>query len=229
MWLSAAGILHFVVGRSLFFNCIQLAGANISGIMVGASPLVAVSLGISVLNEPLTWELATGALLIVCGVMAVGLNPQMFRSGGGLLSGIPRKAFLFGIGAGLSWGISPILIKVGLSGSGSPVAGALISYSAATIALSLSLWKRNRITALVGMKGRVAGLFGLASLLSSTAQLMVYVALSMGAASAIAPIISISPVFQLVLSFLLNRKLEVFHPVVIIGTIAVVAGAILVF
>ncbi len=228
LWLSAAGILHFVVGRYLFFNCVQLVGANITSIITRVSPLVAVILGISILGEPLTWELAVGALLIVFGVMLMGLNPQMFRSGQGLFTGISGKALLMGISAGLAWGLTPVMVKLGLSGSSSPVAGVFISYSAATVVLSAYLWDRNRRAALASMTRRGLGLFGLVGLVSSTAHLLRYVALGMAPASVVAPIFGTSPVFLLVLSFLFNRKLEMFNKAIIIGTIAAVLGTILI-
>lgn len=225
-WLSTAGILHFVVGRSLNYTCVQLVGANRTNILRRVSPLVAVVLGVSVLGEPLSWQLIIGVLLITGGVVATGLNLQTLRDHS-LTSGIPRKAILFGIGTGLAWGISPILIKLGLGESGSPVAGALIAYLAATVVLSISLLNRDRRTALVSMPGRAVAFFCLSGLLSSTAQLMKFIALSMAPASVIAPLFSMSPVFAIVLAFLLNRKLEVFSPTVIMATIAAIAGAIL--
>ncbi len=228
-WLSAAGILQFVVGRSLMYKCVKLVGANRAQVIARVSPIVAVILGVSVLNEPLTWELAVGALLIVCGVIVIGLNPQMFRDSHSLLSDIPGKAYLFGIGTGLAFGISPIMVKFGLGGSVSPVAGVFISYTAATIILGISLLNHNRRVALIGMKSGTAGLFCLTGLFSSTAELMRYIALSMAPASVVTPIFSISPVLLLVLSSIFNRKLEVFNPAVIFGTIAVVVGTILLF
>ena len=50
-WLSATGIVLFVVGRLLYYKCIQLAGANSATIFARVSPLVAVTLGVSILNE----------------------------------------------------------------------------------------------------------------------------------------------------------------------------------
>ncbi len=226
-WLSTAGILHFVVGRSLNYTCVQLVGANRTNILRRVSPLVAVVLGVSMLGEPLSWQLIIGVLLITGGVVATGLNLQTLRGNQSLTSGIPRKAILFGIGTGLAWGISPILIKLGLGESGSPVAGALIAYLAATVVLSISLLNRNRRTALFSMPGRAVAFFCLSGLLSSTAQLMKFIALSMAPASVIAPLFSMSPVFAIVLAFLLNRKLEVFSSTVIMATIAAIVGAIL--
>ncbi len=228
LWLSAAGIVQFVGGRMLFYKCVQLIGANTTVIFTRVSPLIAVTLGISILNEPLTWQLVVGAVLVVLGVTLTGLNPQMFRSGQRLFSGVSSKAFLLGIGAGLAWGVTPILVKLGLSGGGSPVAGALVAYTAATVILSFTLLGKDRRAGLTGMGSSVIGLFALTSLFFATAHVLRYAALSMAPASVIAPLFSISPVLLIILSFLFNRNLETFNTNVIIGAIAVVAGAILV-
>ncbi|MFC1902859.1 EamA family transporter [Chloroflexota bacterium] len=226
-WFSAAGILHYVVGRSLSYNCVQLVGANISNVLRRISPLISLILGLSILGEPFTWKLLAGVLLIVGGLIVTGLNPQMLCGKQRLFANIPRKAILLGLGAGLAWGISPILVKMGLESSNSPVAGVFIAYSAATIVLGISLWNQDRRATFADMKKGATGFFLLSGLLSSIAQLMKYIALSMAPASLVVPIFSISPIFVVILSFLFNRKLEVFNAPVIIGTIAVVIGSIL--
>ena len=227
LWLAAAGIVHYVVGRSLYYSGVQLVGANITGILWRVNAPVAVILGISLLGEPLTWQLVTGVLLIVFGITVTGLNPQMLGTVKGQFSRIPPKALIFGFGAGVSWGISPILIKMGLRDFGSPVAGVFISFLAATIVLGISLLGHGRRTILAGMAGRTVGLFLGAGVCSCIANLTRYTALSLAPASAITPLVSTSPIFVLGLSYLINRKLEIFSKPVIIGTIAVVLGSIL--
>ncbi|MFC1980226.1 EamA family transporter, partial [Chloroflexota bacterium] len=222
-------IVHIVVARSLFYRCVQLYGANVSQVLLNSFPLFTVALGVSLLNEPLTWNLVGGVLLIVGGIMIISLNPQMFRRGQGLFSGIPRKAFLLGISVGLCVGISPIMIKIGLSGQTSPVVGVFISYTAAIVILGLSLVNHNRRVAISNMKVGTIGLFVLSGLFMGATQLARYTALSMAPASIVEPIFAIAPVFVLTLSFLFNRKLEVFSAPVIAGTIAVIIGAILIF
>ncbi|MFC1979426.1 DMT family transporter [Chloroflexota bacterium] len=228
-WLSAAGIVHLVIARSLLYRCVQIYGANVSQVLLNSSPFFTVIFGVSLLNEPLTWNIVTGVLLIVCGIMVISLNPQMLRSGQGLISGIPRKAFLLGISVGLCVGISPILIRIGLSGQTSPVVGVFISYTAAIVILGLSLVNRDRRVAISNMKIGTIGLFILSGLFISATQLARFTALSMAPASIVEPIIATSPVFVLTFSFLFNRKLEVFSAPVIVGTIAVIIGAILIF
>lgn len=216
------------MGRLLNYSCVQLVGSNITNIVRNVTPLISVILGVSLLGEPLTWQLVVGVLLIVSGVTATGLNRQMFQTGQGLFTSIPKKAFLLGFSAGLSWGVSPILTKAGLNDSGSPVARVFLSYMAATLILSTFLRDHKLRATLAGMESRAARLFFLTGLLSATAQLMRYVALRMAPASVVAPLFSVSPVFALVLAFVFNRKLKVFNRAVIIGTMAIVTGTILI-
>jgi drug/metabolite transporter (DMT)-like permease len=225
--LSAAGVLQFAIYRSFMYNCVKLVGANITSILRRFRTIVAVVLGISVLGEPLDWQLALGVLFIVFGVTIAGLDFRSFRNGQSLFGNIPKKAFLMGIGGGISGGLSPILIKIGLSGSGSTMAGVLISHAAATVALSLSLLNQRKRANFVEMPGRAIGLFLFVGLFAALANLFRFTALHLAPASVVSPLSSISPVFLLILSFLFNRQLEIFSRPVIIGTITVFIGSIL--
>jgi drug/metabolite transporter (DMT)-like permease len=208
-WFSAAGIFQFAVARALNYKLMQFVGIN--------------------MGEPLSWQLVVGVLLIVSGITVTGLNPEMFRKGQGLFSGIPRKAYLLGLGVGLSRGITPLMIKLGLEGSGlpSPVAGVFISYAAATLVLSPFLWNSNKRAALTGMKRSALGFFSLTVLFSATAQLMRYFALSVGRVSVVAPVFATSAIFVLFFSYVFERKFETFGVNVVLGTVAVVIGSIL--
>ena len=228
-WLSAAGINHYVIGRSLHFKCVQLVGQNIANILNRIRTLAAVILGISLLGEPLSWQLVLGVLLIIFGVTVTGMNPRMFRHGHSLFANIPRKAYFYGFTTGICWGLSPIFIKLGFNGENIPVAGAFISFMAATVLMSLSLLTRQRRTALIGMTQKAVFLFSLQGLLSSTANLLRYMALSLAPASVVSPLASTYPVALLILSYFFNRKLEIFNVPVITGTLTVVAGSILLF
>ncbi|MFC1894080.1 EamA family transporter, partial [Chloroflexota bacterium] len=98
VWLATAGVVNFVLASSLNFKSLQLIGANTTSILTRVNPLISVVLGISLLGETVTWELVVGALLIVFGISLVGVNPQMFRGGRSVFSGIPRRAFMYAIG-----------------------------------------------------------------------------------------------------------------------------------
>ena len=227
IWLSLAGILHFVVGRSLNYHCVQLVGANITNLICRSNILVSVVIGVTLLREPLRWRLATGVLFIIIGISLPGIS-QLVR--GGPQSRMPKisgKAFIFGFGCGLAWGISPIFIKLGLRGSGGPVSGAFISFLAATLVLAVSLAHPKRRRSANEFTLKAVALFFSSGLLSFIANLGRYVALGLAPASIVTPLFSTSPVFVLLFSFVFNRNLEIFNLPVIIGIAIVVIGSIL--
>ena len=225
-WLSLAGIVHFVVGRTLNYKCIQLVGANIANILSRSDILISVVIGVAVLREPLSWSLAIGVLLILTGITLTGLNPQRSQQVSETLYRIPARAFALGLGAGFSWGIAPIMVKLGLEGTASPIAGALISFTAATAVLTLSLLNRQTRAAIAGTSVVAAGLFFAAGLLSFAANFVRYLALKLAPASVVTPLASTVPVFVLIFSFAFNRRLEIFNVRVVIGTISVVIGTL---
>jgi drug/metabolite transporter (DMT)-like permease len=227
-WLLLAGTVHFIIGRSLNYKCTQVVGANIGNILSRADIPVSVTIGISWLNEPLTWKLAAGVLLVLIGIILAGTNIQNIKDSYGQFTKVPIRGYIYGLGCGVAWGISPIFVKLGLKDSGSPVAGAFISFLAATMVLSLSLLNRQRRAAFTRMTGKAAGLFFIAGLFSCTANLFRYVALGLAPASVVTPLVSIQPVFGLFFAFLFIRQLEIFSKPVIIGTITVVIGTILI-
>jgi drug/metabolite transporter (DMT)-like permease len=228
IWLSLAGISHFVIGRSLSYRLVQMVGANLAGILRRANILVSFVIGISLLGEPLSGSLVAGVLLIITGITLPGMGRRMFRDADGRLSKIPARAFALGLGCSLAFGISPIFIKLGLAGSQSPVAGAFIAFVAATVVLSASLIHPNRRMSMAGMSGSAAGLFVMAGLLGGTANLLRFAALKLSPASTAVPLVSISPIFVIFLSFVFNRQLEIFNRFVIMGTVMVVIGSILI-
>ena len=226
VWLSLAGIIHFVAGRILNYTAIQLLGANISSVLNRVAPIVAATIGITILSEPLTWQLGVGVLLIACGMGVVTWSPKTKHH-----HSIPRlstKGILCGLGTGLLFGVSPIFIKMGASDSCSPIAASFISYCAASVILSLFLVNRGKRTALFDIGSKVFLFFYLAGIFTTVAQTLRYTALSIAPVSVVSPLISISPVFLLGLSFVFNRKIELFSPLLIIGVVITVAGAILV-
>jgi drug/metabolite transporter (DMT)-like permease len=93
-WLSLAGIIHFVGGRSLGYAATQLLGANIGSVMGRVAPIAAVTLGISLLGEPLTGGIIAGVLLIVGGVSVAGWKPEMPGHGSNPPSHLPLKGIL---------------------------------------------------------------------------------------------------------------------------------------
>jgi drug/metabolite transporter (DMT)-like permease len=62
-----AGILQPGVGQLLVTLAIREAGASRASIVFGIAPLISVTLALSLLGEPVRWQLIAGAVLIVGG------------------------------------------------------------------------------------------------------------------------------------------------------------------
>ncbi len=229
IWLAVAGILHYVVGRALFFKSVQLIGVNVTEILRRIDSLVALILGTALLGEPFSFQIVVGVLLIVFGVTITGLNPQIFRDSQSMLLTMPYKGLFFGCATGVLWGITPVLMRLALKGpAGSPVAGAFISFLAATIVLSISMISPSRRVTFAGTTGKAVFQFCMVGVIAGTANLMRFLALNLSPASVVTPLFSTSPLFMLILSYIFNRKLEIFNIQVVIGAVAVVIGSILI-
>ncbi len=206
---------------------VQLVGANITGILRRSSPLMAVSLGVIVLGEVVTWPMLLGIILIVGGVGLVGWNPWQARQSEASLFRIGPKGILIGLGAGACWGISPLMIKMALNSFSSPIAAVFISFIGAAVVHALLHAKGDKKKLLLTMDKRTFWLFSLTGLLVVFAQLARFFALSMAPISVISPLFDVSPLMVIGLSFMFNRKLEVFSKSVIISAVIVVVGSLL--
>jgi drug/metabolite transporter (DMT)-like permease len=226
--LAAAGILHFIVGRGFYYIGVQIVGANMANVLIGGGPLYAVLAGILIFREPLTWQVVSGSALIIAGISLLVWGPGASAGRQALSPGLFLKGVISAGAAGLVFGLTPILIKWGLAGGGSPVAGSFISHVAATAVLlgvlSASTTKRRALSRMG--KGALMW-FSLAGLAVCLAQLLRYLALSLSPLSIVGPLIAVSPLFTILLSFLMNRDLETFKLRVILGAACVVAGTVI--
>jgi drug/metabolite transporter (DMT)-like permease len=223
--LGGAGIMQTVVGRFLYLASIRLIGANKAATLVKTNALYAVTLGIIVLNESLTIPFALGILCIIIGLALVSTEKQGVseeKKGGPSRTRV--KGVALGLGAGLSWGLSVVMIKPGITEIGSPFAGVFVTYVTASLVIAILLLRqeyRGNITKL-----RRSALIPLtfAGVCTSAANLFRFPALSYGQVSLVTPIVGTDVIFVLLFSFLLNRNLEVFTWRIIIGILVAFAG-----
>jgi len=66
--ITALGILGTGIAYLLSFRLIELAGATTSSMVTYVIPVVAVALGVIVLDEPVTWHLFVGAAIVIAGI-----------------------------------------------------------------------------------------------------------------------------------------------------------------
>lgn len=130
LWFLAAGVVHFFCG----WTCLNLSQARIGAArtspLTATTPVFGAAIAALTLGEypgALAW---LGIAMVVAGAIAVALP------GIGAARGGPAwRSSTFGVGAGLSWAISPVFIRHGLHGLSSPLAGLTVG-----LALAVALY-----------------------------------------------------------------------------------------
>ena len=221
--LGAAGIVHFVIGRYMIFDSIRLIGANKATPLGRTHALFAVLFGIILLHEPLTVPLIPGALFIVGGATLVSFKREVG------ISNAQTRGILLGLGSGSCAGVSAMLIRLAMAEIGSPYAAAFISYVAASLIMAVLLCHRKLRVQLFQLTRSSLYILVIAGIFSLAAYLLRYAALGYSPISVVQPLMATGVLFVFFLSFVLNRKIDVFNWRVIAGILFVVAGTFLLF
>ena len=235
---ALSGIIHFALGRTWAYRSLQLLGSTRSNIVTSLSPIATVALAMLVLKETVTPLQSIGILFTLSGPLlmlwkeqtavqetdATPVSPGSYVDSHTLLLGI-----LYGAGAAVFWGSSAIFIKFGLEAGGSPVAGTLIAYAAASAIVCPSSWSKaeNRRELLSeGRKSLQVALFS--GLTTSVAQLFRYLSFAYGSVIVVSLMLRTLPLWVLLLAFIFNREYESFSRWVLIGNGLILVGTILV-
>ncbi|MBI4284964.1 MAG: EamA family transporter [Chloroflexi bacterium] len=229
--LGAAGIVHFIVGRFLSYSAYRIIGVNKTNPLINTSPVYAVIFALIFLNESLTAAIILGVLCIVTGAVLVSVQrSNASERKAKWYSGIEFRGVLAGLGGGLSWGISPILIRPGVIEVGSPHVGALISYIAASVVFAFFLFNKQYRKQLARLRFSPAlGYLVAGGFLIAMGHLLNYTALKYSPAGIVAGLIGTNVIFGFFFSWLLNRSIEVFNLRVIMGLVVTLAGTLLIF
>lgn len=222
--LSGAGVLHFVVGRIFNYTSLRLIGANRAQPLIGANIIFAVVFGLIFLNETITAMRVAGVVAVCLGVVLIGTSAEGFAEGTKLEKAVLLKGIAAGLAAGLCYGISPLLIKIGLTESGSAFAGGFVSHAAAGLVVLVVLMSpRNRVQ-LARLNKAAFGSMLVGGTSLALGQVLRYVALGLVPINIAIPLASTDIIFVPILSFFLNRRIEIFSPKVLIGTLLVTLG-----
>lgn len=236
IFFAASGVVHFALGRSCAYKCVQLVGATRSQIVIGLSTVVSLMLAISVLREIFTLVMAVGTLFSLAGPTLLAVKEQARES-------IPARAnseetgfgqrnllmgLLYGAGAAVFWGSSPIFIKLGLQHGGSSIAGALVAYSAATVVISTVLLRRATRQEFLHLDVKSFRWFLFNGLIVNSAQMLKYLSLSYASVIIVSLMARTVPLWVLLLSFLFIREFESFSRWVLLCYGLLLTGTILV-
>jgi uncharacterized membrane protein len=139
VWMGVSVLGLLVVGDTLYFRAMDLAGVSWAMPVASINPLWAVLLAAPVLGEPLTWNLVAGALLVVAGITLVG------RTAGGPVVGNPtdrqarRTGMLLALLVSVLWAIGQVALKPATAGMHSVVANSIRQPMGLLMLLGLNL------------------------------------------------------------------------------------------
>ena len=230
--LSAAGVIHFVLGRYCNYRAVKAMGANLAGPLMESSVLVALVLAVALLGERITAVKALGILLILCGPALTvsrkkGKKPEKQQELA--FTPIYFEGTLYALLAAVAYGVSPVLVRFALEKSNwqASIAGGLVSYVAATIVTLVFIVVADQTKHIRNMSSDTIRWFCWAGLFVGVSQMLRYMALALAPVSVVSPIQRLSLIFRLIFGYMINKQYEVFNSRMVTGTIVSILGAAL--
>ena len=225
--LGIAGIIHFVIGRTCSYNAFKHIGVNAASPFISMNSFYAIIFGFLFLGERLSMLSALSAGLILSGVLVITIFKPRLSKKGPVESKNFLKGVLFALGAGLSFGSSAPLIRLGLLSGGSPIVGPFISYLFSLSVYFPIILISGKMKDLKQLRLENSKFFLLSGVLVNTAHMARYTAFALAPIGIAAPILSSNEMFSILFTSLLIKKYELFNRPIIVGILLSVIGVIL--
>ena len=219
---ASAGLVYPVAVTLLTFWSGRRLGPHLTGALGNLAPLFAVLGAALLLDERPSPAQALGLLAICAGVGALYLG----RRGAGAGLGAPLWVWAAPLGAALLRGAAQPWAGLGLRDWADPFAAATLGYLVSTIAVLAAGGLGGALGPAVRRAARDWPWFAAVGLANGAAVLLLYVALSMGPVSLVAPLVACHPLITLALNRILGGERGL-PPGVALGVAATVAGAAL--
>ena len=217
--LVVLGCFRPLVSANLGMAGTRILGPTINATVSATAPLFGVALGVLLLAEALSWEVALGSVGIVAGVILISWRGQSSRTW-------PLVALLLPVGAALVRSLSHAFSKIALEEIPSPFFVALVAYSVSFV-LALANQARTGRSALTAVApGGVKWLLVTGACYGS-AVLVLNTALLHGRLIVVAPIVACAPLFTLLLGAAVFREDAVTRRVVIAVLVVVPSVALI--
>jgi drug/metabolite transporter (DMT)-like permease len=217
--LAAIGLFRPFLSANLAMAGTRLLGPTISSALSSTAPLFGVLLGVLVLGESLTLPVVSGALGIVLGVACLSWKGDVSRAW-------PLWALALPVGAALIRTLAQVFAKIGMESIPSPffvgLVGYTVSFAIALLAAISPVGRRPERLWTTGSKWLViTGVcYGFAILALNTA-------LQCGQLVVVSPIVACSPLFSLLLGWLVFRERSIDRRVVL-AVVLVVPSVVLI-
>ncbi|MXY60138.1 MAG: DMT family transporter [Chloroflexi bacterium] len=232
--LAAAGIVHFGIGRYCNYRGIAAIGAPRAATIQAIAVPYSIVMAMLLLDERPTILMYAGIALILGSPALMIDRRKRPAPAGGAASATPAvemrmvEGYTFSLLAAGAYGTSPILIRAAVEdATGVAAIGTFVAYVGASAMLmaTLALPTQRHLVGTINL--RYMRLFGGAGFAVFFAQLLRFFALSIAEVSIVNPLMRMIGVFTLILSYLVNRRLEHITLGVVLGVLVSFAGSAL--
>jgi uncharacterized membrane protein len=236
--LCVAGVIHFIWGRYCNYRATRAIGANLAAPVQQVNLIISLVLAIWILGESLTPLRIFGIGLVLLGpyyalrkkkvVVAPAETAVTAETEAAVFQPRYAEGIIFALLSATGYGVSPILVRIGLEDRGlaAAIPGGLISYAAGTAVMALFLLWPGQLRHALAVKPESAKWFTISGVLVCLSQMFLYMAMSIAPVTVISPISRLSIIFRLYFSRLLNPEHEVFGGKIILGTVISLLGAL---
>lgn len=199
LWLVLSVVLLLIVGDLFYFRSLKMAGVSWAMPVASTNPLFAVLFAALFLDEPLSWDLLAGAVLVVAGIIVISRSSAPAEP-------IDRRRRKIGLAlaliTSLAWGIGQVVLKPATAGIHSVVANSIRQPLGTLVMLSLALG-RGRWADVRQLDRRSWLIIGVASVVGTGLGSLLFVqAIQMVGSGRTAVLTSTSPLLALPFSML---------------------------
>jgi len=216
LYFGVSGLIQPAIVRFLYYTGVVHLGASRAGPVRGIAPLFAMTIAFVFLGERPGAAVYVGAVFCVTGVWLIS-NRREGEKEWKLIH------LVYPLAAALLTAVSQNFRRAGLLILPNPFIASAITVTTSFVVFSLGLLMTGQIRRLRPDR-RCLPYYGSAALISSTAQLMGFMALSRGEISVVVPLINTNPLFIVMLSAIFLKDLEKVTFGVLMGALLIVAG-----
>lgn len=218
-----AGILNFSAGRYFIWKSIGAIGANRGNTLASSQIVYAVVIAIALLGQSVDVTSGIGIILVMAGIFIIS-----YRS----FSNTPfskrelRVGILSGAFGGLLWGISQVLMQIGVSEYANASSATFITFIAGLVGILPVLFTVNKFSSKNTFRATKNGvLFAvIGGLLGTFGLFFRYVALETIPLTIVSTINGTNPIITLILSYFLIRNVEYLDRRTVLGIVASAVG-----
>ncbi|MFA9444228.1 EamA family transporter [Egicoccus sp. AB-alg6-2] len=193
---AAAGFVHFFCGWTfLGWSQVRLGAAR-TGILIGTVPLFGALIAALALGEALSPQDVVGLLVVVSGVAIVSAR----RGAADTPVADARLGVAAGLATALCWSSSPVLIRRGLEGLPSPLAGAAIGMLASAVVYGLAVLLTRRRARRSVVEPGTRRLLLIVGLAASFAIWMQWTAFDLAPVATVLALLQLTPITVVVLA-----------------------------